>query len=275
MKYPSILATLLLTLCCERASAQVYLFNGAGTSTIGAVFYNDAPSGGTFTSDFFPVVGFVGDQAMFIPPLGPVLAPTPLINYTSAFPHVDSAFMNVDITQTPFPGLPGTTGIPWFAATASLSQVGSVSGDTASLSATMGAGFEGFMTGADPAAAALAGLLDYSVSGIIGTNPGAFASLNAVLTYTETVGGATIGTLTWNYTNSIPGFYSVPVTPSWTPNLLVTPGPLTSNLIRVNGVITLQADPSSISIRPVPEPTAWFSLFLGAAALAGQRRRGK
>ena len=132
------------------------------------------------------------------------------------------------------------------------------------------------MTGADPAAAALAGLLDYSVSGFIGFNLGAFASLNAVLTYTETVGGAPIGTLTWNYFNSTFGsFGPVPVTPVWAPDILNLGGLLTSNLITVNGVITLQADPSSISIAPVPEPTAWVSLFLGAAALAGQRRRGK
>ena len=270
MKYPSILATLLFTLCAERASAQVILFNGTGTVTTGAVIYNDAASGGDFTFDFFP--GFVGDQLMY-----PPLTSTNLIAYTSAFPHVDSATMNVDITQTPFPG--ANAGIPWFAATASLSQVGPpLTGTIATLTAIVNTGFEGFMTGADPTAAAAAGLLDYSVSGIIGTNPGAYASLNAFLTYTETVGGATIGTLTWSYTNLLVGsFGPVAVTPTWAPNLLVTglSGQLSSNLISVYGNITLEADPSSISIAPVPEPTAWVSLFLGAAALAGQRRRGK
>lgn len=127
------------------------------------------------------------------------------------------------------------------------------------------------MTGVNPSS--LLALMAYSVSGIVGTNPGAFASMTATLNYNQTVGGAPIGKLIWNFSTTTPGAFSVPVIPVW----VAAPSPiLTSNLVTVSGTITLQADPSSISIaplNPVPEPTTLVSALLGAAALAGRRRR--
>lgn len=253
MKYPSIFATLLLTICCERASAQVFFYNDPAVSTTGTIVFNDILSGGVSTTAFSPVIPF-GYQPM--PNLG-------WMTYASTgAPHVDSASMNLDIDQVP--GGPGS--IPWFAATATLSQAASVNGDTALLTGTVQTGFEGFMNGVNPSA--LLGLLGYSVSGILGTNTGAFATLNAQLDYYVT-GGPLIGSLIWNQTFTGAGPYSGTVIPTW------SGGPLTSNLITVNGFIQLQADPSSISIAPVPEPTAGVSLFLGAAALGVRRRRAK
>lgn len=252
MKISPLLAALLLTVCCGHASAQVIFYNDPGVSTTGSVTFNDTASGGTSTTVFSPTIPF-GFQAM--PNLG-------WMTYASTgLPHIDSASMNVDIDQVP--GGPGS--IPWFAATATLSQTLNNNGDTAVLTGTMQTGFEGFMTGVNPGA--LLGLLSYSVSGVLGANTGAFAQLNAQLDYYET-GGPFIGSLVWNsglITGA--GSYSTTVTPTW------SGGPLTSNLITVNGFITLQADPSSISITPVPEPTAWVSALFGAVALAGRRRR--
>ena len=183
---------------------------------------------------------------------------------STGFPHVDTARMSVDITQAPG----GPLSMPWFAATAQLFQAGNVTGDTALLTATVSAGFEGFMTTTNPSS--LLALLGYSVSGIIGTNPGAFASLNAQLDYYVGGGGPLIGSLIWNYSNVTPGPYAATVLPTW-----VGAATLGSNLIDVTGSINLQADPSSISITPVPEPTVFASLFLGAATLAGRRRRAE
>lgn len=251
MKISPLLATILLAVCAERASAQIFLYNGIGVATTGNIIFNDTPAGGFLDPN--PTSFGPGDLPMNL--FG-------WMNYTSGAGHVDSATMNVDITQT-------VTSIPWFAVTATLSQATSVNGDTAILTAASQTGFEGFMTGVNPALSTP--LLGYAVSGILGTNTGAFVSLNAQLDYYVT-GGPLVGSLFWNYSNFTPGPYATTVNPVWVGGVL--PG----NLITVIGSLTLQADPSSISIapaHPVPEPTACVSLFLGAAALAGRRRRAK
>ena len=255
MKYSPSLAALLLALCAERAAAQVHIYNVAGTTTTGAIVFNDTASGGASTTSPSP----------FYPPGDLQMNNLGWMSYASTgSPHVDTASMTVDITQAPFPA--GPMSIPWFAATASLAQTGSGTGDTASLMATVSAGFEGPMTMSSPPS--LLPLLGYNVSGTIGTNTGAFASLNAQLDYYPGGGGPLIGSLNWDYLNTTPGPYTATVFPRW-----VGAPTLGSSLIDVNGFIQLQADPSSISIDPVPEPGTFASLFLGAATLASRRRR--
>jgi len=258
MKYTAALAALLLGLCAERGSAQVLLYNVVGVPTTGSITFDDTLSGGATTTNLSPVIILL-DQPMNN--LG-------WMTYTSTgFPHVDTASMTVDITQALFPA--GPLSIPWFAATASLVQTGSNTGDTAVLTGVVSAGFEGFMATSNPSS--LLALLGYNVSGSVGTNPGAFASLNAQLDYYDSTGVPfLVGSLFWNYSNVTPGAFATTVFPTW-----VGAPTLGANLIDVNGFITLQADPSSISISPVPEPTTFASLFLGAAMLAGRRRRTK
>ena len=261
MKLPPILSSLVLALsafAAERASAQVLIYNVLGTPTNGNIIFNDTVSGGTSTtiSSGIPVL-----------PLDLPMNNIGWMTYTSTgFPHVDSASMTVDITQAP--GGPGS--IPWFSATASLAQTGAVTGDTAFLTSNVSAGFEGFMTPVNPAS--LTPLLGYLVSGIVGTNPGAFASFTAQLDYYDSspITPVFVGSLFWNFSTTTPGPFATPVYPTW-----VGVPTLGSNLIDVSGFIQLSADPSSISIRPVPEPAAMASLLLGAVALASRRRREK
>ena len=257
MKYPALLATLLSALCAEHASAQVLIYNVFGTPTTGNIVFNDTASGGTTTTVTSGIPAL---------PLDLPMNNIGWMTYASTVPHVDTASMTVDINQAP--GGPGS--IPWFSATASLAQTGITTGDTAFLTSNVGAGFEGFMTPVNPSS--LLALLGYSVSGVVGTNPGAFASFNAQLDYYDSalVVPAYLGSLVWSFSNVIPGPYATTLFPIW------TGGPtLGSNLIDVSGFIQLSADPSSISIAPVPEPSALASLVVGAVALAGRRRRGK
>ena len=257
MKYPPILATLIITLCAGHASAQVLLYNVFGSPTTGNIVFNDTASGGTTTTVTSGIPAL---------PLDLPMNNIGWMTYASTVPHVDTASMTVDINQAP--GGPGS--IPWFSATASLQQTGAVTADTALLTSNVGAGFEGFMTPVNPSA--LLALLGYNVSGVVGTNPGAFASFNAQLDYYDSsvVVPFLVGSLFWSYSNFTPGSYATTVTPTW-----VGAPTLGSNLIDVSGFIQLSADPSSISIAPVPEPSALASLFVGAVALASRRRRGK
>ena len=258
MKTSPLLISLVLALCAERTEAQVLIYNVFGTPTAGNIIFNDTASGGTSTTVTSGIPAL---------PLDLPMNNIGWMTYTSTgFPHVDSGSMTVDINQAP--GGPGS--IPWFSATGSLAQAGAVTGDTAFLTSNVSAGFEGFMTPVNPAS--LTPLLGYLVSGIVGTNPGAFASFTAQLDYYDSslIIPVLVGSLNWSFSTTTPGPFATPVYPTW-----VGAPTLGSNLIDVSGFIQLSADPSSISITPVPEPAAMASLLLGTVALASRRRREK
>ena len=245
---PITLCGFLVGALAQTSSAVVYLFEPSLTS--GAVNFNDTTAGGTSTTVTAPIV---------VPNAGAwhTMNYPGYMSYTSASPHVDSASINVDITQT-------ATGVPWFATTGSIAQAGIVNGDTAILAANMTSFFEGPMVGVNLAASLP--LMAYNVTGVVGTNSAAFVTLFGQLDYYDNL-GFFMSSVFWNYTNTTPGPFSFPVTPT-----LVGSPVLTDNLITVNGFYHLQADPSSISFAPVPEPASWAGA-LACGGLTFLRRR--
>ena len=246
------LCSLILSITCGKSSAIVYLFDPALTS--GSVSFDDTLAGG-----FSSAVG----AGVVTPNAGiwRTMNFPAYQTYVSGGPHVDSASMNLDITQT-------ATGVPWFAATTSLAQAGTVNGDTAYLNGVSTSFFEGIMSGVS-----LVGslpLMGYTVSGVVGANSGAYVKLTAKTDYYDSL-GFPIASVFWNYTNSTPGAFSAPVIPTWSGSPV-----LTDNLITVNSFIQLEADPSSISMTPmvaVPEPATGLLALVGVAAFAARRRR--
>lgn len=246
------LCSLILSITCGNSSAIVYLFDPALTS--GSVSFDDTLAGG-----FSGAVG----AGVVTPNAGiwRTMNYPSYQTYISGGPHVDSASMSLDITQT-------ASGVPWFAATASLAQAGTVNGDTAYLTAVSTSFFEGLMSGVNlPASLPLLG---YNVSGVVGVNSAAYVNFNAQADYFDS-GGFYVSSLIWNYTNTTPGAFSTTVYPTFAGSPF-----LTDNLMTVNSLIQLQADPSSISITPtvvVPEPATGLLALVGVAALAARRRR--
>jgi hypothetical protein len=92
------LCSLILSITCAKSSAVVYLFDPALTS--GAVSFDDTLAGG-----FSGAVG----AGVVTPNAGiwRTMNYPAYQTYVSTVPHVDSASMNLDITQT-------ATGVPWF-----------------------------------------------------------------------------------------------------------------------------------------------------------------
>lgn len=246
------LCSLILSITCGNSLAIVYLFDPALTS--GSVAFDDTLAGGVLTT---VSAGVVTPNAGIWRTMNYPSYQT----YTSGGPHVDSASMTLDITQT-------ASGVPWFAATASLSQAGVVNGDTAYLTSVSTSFFEGIMSGVSLAASLP--LLGYNVSGVVGANSAAYVNFNAQADFYDS-GGFFVSSLIWNYTNTTPGAFSTTVNP-----IFIGSPVLTDNLMTVNSIIQLQADPSSISITPtvvVPEPATGLLALVGVAALVARRRR--
>ena len=112
-------------------------------------------------------------------------------------------------------------------------------------------------------------LLGYNVSGVVGANSAAYVNFNAQADFYDS-GGFFVSSLIWNYTNTTPGAFSTTVNP-----IFIGSPVLTDNLMTVNSIIQLQADPSSISITPtvvVPEPATGLLALVGVAALVARRR---
>ena len=177
--------------------------------------------------------------------------------YTSLIPHVDSATLNMGMTDV----IAGPACLPYFTAVGSLAQAGNVLGDPALLIFNFNSYFEGFMTGADPSLPGVLNSLGMSLSGTVGTTPGEFVSLNMTQNYTDAVSLVALGTLTWSYSNITPGGFAATVIPTW------AGVPLTNNLITIAGTLVVQADPSTISFSlpaSVPEPGSLALLSLGA-----------
>lgn len=237
------------------ASAQVSLL--LPTSTFGTGSFVDAPSGGY-------------SETLTAPTITPNAGVWRTMDYPGFFsfssvgPHVDSASLNMGITQT----VAGSASMPFFSAAGSMTQLASSVGDVATLGFQFQSYFEGFMLGANPALALAS--LGINVSGTVGSVAGEYVSFNMQQDY---FGPAYIGTLAWSYTNSTPGAsFGLTVLPTWT---FAGGSPtLTNNLISVQGFINVQADPSSISFAPVvaPEPGS-LSLLLAAGIWMGSRRR--
>jgi hypothetical protein len=232
-----------LIISTASTSATVFLFDPSPAKTQGTLSFNDTTAGGysetVFAVNPLPNAGIW--HTMNFPGY---------LNYASVGPHVDSANLTLDITQV--------AGVPWFAATAGLSQAANVSGDTATLSVQFASYFEGTMSGTSLLAAIPS--MGYNVSGVVGGHLGSFVSFSAQTDFFDNA-NVLIATLGWTYSNTTPGPFAALVLPTF-----FVGGPvLTDNLITVQGFITLQADPSSISISPVPEPTSLALLVLGGA----------
>jgi hypothetical protein len=249
MKLILLLSSLVFSL--ESASGVVFLFEPNPGLTHATFAFDDTLSGGYSESVFAPIV----------PPNSGIWHtmnyPGYLV-YSSAGPHVDSASLSLDITQA--------GGVPWFAANGSLSQSANLAGDMANMSVQFSSYFEGTMTGTSLAAAL--GSMSYNVSGVVSAHAGSYVNLNAQSYFYDHLGNF-VASLGWSYSNVTPGAFSATVTPTILSSGLF----LTDNLITVNGFITLQADPSSISITPVPEPSSFVFLLLGAAVLPVFRKR--
>jgi hypothetical protein len=245
------ICSFIVAVTCGTSPAVVYLFDPALTS--GSATFDDTLSGGVLTTV---------SAAVVTPNAGiwRTMNYPAYLTYASGVPHVDSASLTLDITQT-------VSGVPWFAATASLSQAANVNGDPAYLTSVSTSYFEGIISGVNLAASLP--LLAYNVSGVVGANSGAYVILNAKTDFYDS-GGFYVSSLLWNYTNTTAGAFSTVVVPT-----LGGPPVLTDNLMTVNSFLQLQADPSSISITPtnVPEPSAWVCLLGGLAAVAVRRRR--
>ena len=245
------LGAVILALARLNSAAVVYLFDPALTS--GSVSFDDTLAGGVVTTPSAPVV--TPNAGIWRTMNYPAY-----LTYASGAPHVDSASLTLDITQT-------GSGVPWFAATASLAQAANVNGDTAYLTAVSTSYFEGIMSGVSLAASLP--LLSYNVSGVVGVNSSAFVNLTAQADFYDS-GGFFVASLLWNYNNTTPGAFSTVVIPTFIGSPV-----LTDNLMTVNNLFKLTADPSSISVTPtvVPEPTAGLFALLGVAGLFAYRRR--
>lgn len=185
------------------------------------------------------------------------------LNYTSAVPHLDSAKLNLNITQT--------AGVPWFAGAGGLAQVNNTAGNTAMLTVQYASYFEGSMVGT-PIIPALS-LMAYNVSGIVGTHAGSFVSFQAQIDYFDN-NNIFIASIGWNYSNTTPGAFTTTVLPTF---MAGSPF-LTDNLVTAQGYFQLQADPSSINVAPViptPEPSALALLGVGCAGIMCTRNRKK
>lgn len=253
MKFlPRLVGITALCITIQSASATVFLFDPNPIKTYANLTFNDTLSGGYTESASASVVAPNAGiwRTMNYPGY---------MNYSSTTPHVDSASLSLDITQA--------GGVPWFAGTASLSQAANVAADVATLNVTFASYFEGTMSGTSLIAAMP--LMAYNVSGVVSSHGGDYVNFNA---QTDFYDNATnfIASIGWFYSNNTPGSFSTTVLPT----LLVGSLFLTDNLITAQGFITLQADPSTISITPapVPEPASAALLLLGAAVLLRRRK---
>lgn len=246
------LSIVALVLSCGTSSAVVNLF--LTTSTNGSGAFDDSASGG-FSQTLTPLT-ITPDGAA---PWHYMGYPS-YLNFVSGGPHIDSASLTLDITQA--------AGVPFFQAAGSLSQVPTTLGTVSTLSFQFSSYFEGTMNGT-PVAPAVA-LMGLNVSGTVGPTAGEYVDFIMKEFFFDNLGNP-IGDLTWAYNNSTPGAtFGLTILPVWSG----LPA-LTDNLITVNGYIIVNADPSSISFSPVPEPTSGACLLLGAAVLGSRRRAGR
>jgi hypothetical protein len=227
------------------------------------------PSATTGTGSFDDTVSGGFSETLASPTL--FGAPAPMnypgfFAYASAGPHIDSASLVMGLSQA----VAGVASIPFFTASGSIAQVAITTGTTAQLGFQFQSKFEGFMVGADPNLALT--FLGINISGTVGPTPGEYVNLTMQQIYIDCVTLNNIGTLAWNYSNTTAGLFSATVYPTWTPNFSPV---LTGNLIDVQGFITVQADPSSLSFASiVPEPGSLSCILLATGLFAaGARRR--
>ncbi len=242
--------SLAFALACGNSSAAVFLL--LPTSTTGSGSFIDSPSGGYSEALTAPAI---------VPNAGiwRTMNYPGFFNYTSAGPHVDSASLTMDITQA--------AGVPFFQAAGSIAQVASSLGDVAQLNFQFQSYFEGTMLGT-PVVPATA-LMGMNLSGTVGALTGEYVDFLMKEFYFDHLGNP-IGDLTWAYTNTTTSaVISTTIYPVWSGSPT-----LTDNLITIQGFIQANADPSSISFTPAPEPSSLSCLLIGATALAARRRRG-
>ena len=114
------------------------------------------------------------------------------------------------------------------------------------------------------------------ISGFVAPGAGTYAEFDAQITYTAwtynlingTYNSATLGTLTYQWTQSGGGAFATSITSSGTLAGVSSPA-----WLELSGYAWVAGDPFSIEISSVPEPSSLGLLALGALALVGRHRR--
>jgi hypothetical protein len=99
----------------------------------------------------------------------------------------------------------------------------------------------------------------YSVSGLVGTGPGAFVAFGGEMNFWDATTNTSLGSpLTFNYFNNVGGAFSGTVSGSAFVAAVNSP-----DVLRITGDFFVIGDPSSINVESVPEPSTFV---LGALA---------
>ena len=251
MKIPLLTSCLFISLGCGYASAAPTLSAG-GTGTIG---FDDISSGGVLTTNALPPT---------ISSSLPYVWGTPYDSLVPSVGHVDHAAIDLNIQDA--------GGMPWVAGNATLTQLVATPGTIAQFSTNFNLAFTG-LNPTDDISLALASMA-YHVFGNVGGSsfgPFVFFSQHVDIFNSSSVH---IHSLDWTFTDQVFNTtFNVFVTPQLN-NYNLASNQIGDSSISMVGTIFLQADPSSISIDPVPEPAAWSSFLLGLGGLLMKRRRG-
>jgi hypothetical protein len=101
----------------------------------------------------------------------------------------------------------------------------------------------------------------YSVSGLVGTGPGSFAAFGGEMSFWDATTNTSLGApLTFNYYDSVGGAFSGTASGSTFVAAVNSP-----DVLRITGDFFVFADPASIQVESVPEPS---TLALGVLAIA-------
>ena len=127
---------------------------------------------------------------------------------------------------------------------------------------------QGFLSGVLPGIVTRS----FSVSGVVNNTPGSYAQFGGEMNFFSVLGSTptSMGTLNFSYLNLAGGAFSTVVTSSATIGTVPVDNP---DFIRITGSFYVAGDPSSITVKSVPEPTALALLGIGAVGLLKRDRR--